>query len=136
MNLQKKQLQKKLFSSVNVIGTTFFDIFCSMWYWKTFLYEFIVTLRFFWPHVVAFFETSVLKEVRILFRYLPNILHSFILWRHIFLCARDFLKKLEVCILLRTKSQSTCDTQMYVEEQVKNADLYKHVLNKIKTTRK
>ena len=39
--------------------------------WKTlFLQKLVVTLRFFQPPYVAFFETGVLKEVRLL-RILP-----------------------------------------------------------------
>ena len=58
-----------LFSSVYVIGTTCFDE-CFSFYVITkrhyFSWKFIITLRLFKRHFAAFFEASVLKEVRIL----------------------------------------------------------------------
>ena len=66
-NLQKQQLQKKFFSSMCVAGTTFFN--------ECFLFH-VITGRhlfyrypevFFNLHAVALFETSVLKEVCVLF---------------------------------------------------------------------
>ena len=98
INIQKQQLQKRKFSNVYFVGTTCFDK-CFLFHVKTgssyFLRKCIVNVRFFstamlitqkWSFSlrissvgltksaffpVAFFKTSVLKEVRIL-RYLRN----------------------------------------------------------------
>ena len=60
---------KSLFSSVYVIGTTCFDE-CFLFYVISgrhyFSWKFIVILILLKRHVAAFFEASVLKEVRIL----------------------------------------------------------------------
>ena len=60
---------KPFFSSVYVTGATCFDE-CFLFYVITgrhyFSWKFIVTEIFFKRHVAAFFEASVLKEVRIL----------------------------------------------------------------------
>ena len=61
-------------SSVYVIDATCFDecfLFHVIAGRRYFFSEIVVTVRFFNRHIVAFFETSVLKEVRIL-RYLHN----------------------------------------------------------------
>ena len=61
---------KKLFSSVYVMDATCSDeCFYSMWQQEDI--KFLVTWRFFQPPFVAFFDASVLKEVRIL-RYLHS----------------------------------------------------------------
>ena len=61
---------KSLFSSVYVIGTTCFDE-CFLFYVISgrhyFSWKFIVILILLERHVPAFFEASVLKEVRILY---------------------------------------------------------------------
>ena len=57
-----------------VIDATGFDecfLFHVMAGRRYFFSKFVVTVRFFSRHIVVFFETSVLKEVRIL-RYLRN----------------------------------------------------------------
>ena len=56
-------------SSVYVIDATCFDecfLFHVIAGRRYFFSEIVVTVRFFNRHIVAFFETSVLKEVRIL----------------------------------------------------------------------
>ena len=57
---------RTLFSSVYVITTTCFDeCFYSMWYLKKIVFH--ESLSLLWEcHVAAFFEASVLQEVRIL----------------------------------------------------------------------
>ena len=61
-------------SSVHVVDATCFDE-CFLFHVITgrryFFSEFVVTVRFFQPPYVVFFETRALKEVRIL-RYLHN----------------------------------------------------------------
>ena len=62
----KKKLAKNFSSSVHVIDT---DLLRSMLFipfdnWKSIL--FVKVFRYFSRHIVAFFETSILKEVRIL----------------------------------------------------------------------
>ena len=67
---------KNFSSSVNIIDTTCFNecFFISFDNWKSFFfYKSLSLLReFFSRHIVAFFEPSVLKEIRFL-RYLQNI---------------------------------------------------------------
>ena len=67
--LLKVAAAKSLFSIVYVIGTTCFDE--CFWFYVIpgrhyFSWKFIVTLILLKRHVAAFFEASILKEVRIL----------------------------------------------------------------------
>ena len=75
----KRAAAKNPFTSGYVIGATCFDE-CFLFYVITgrhyFSWKFIITLRLLKRHLIAFFEASILKEVRIL-----CVISTITIWR-------------------------------------------------------